>query len=92
MRDIIFVYKIIIERSEFENFKSNVCHDLERRGSVDYLIELLSSNLIVEYWETGKRVQSLYLLGMADYLSRLCNVPLCISCIEGEESRNRKIA
>lgn len=63
--------------SEFEAFKSNVCHELKRKGKVDYLIELLSSDLVVEYWETGRRTQSFYLLGMMDYLSRLCEVPLC---------------
>jgi transcriptional regulator with XRE-family HTH domain len=63
--------------NEFETFKSNVCHELKEKGQIDYLVELLSSNLIVEYWENGKRAQSLYLLGMADYLSRLCEVPLC---------------
>ena len=62
---------------EFELFKSEECHKMKTYGSKKYLIRLLQSNEITDNWEIGRKEQSLYLLSMADYLSRIYGVARC---------------
>lgn len=64
-------------RRQFEKFKSEVCHRIKNLGNIRFLIEVLESDFIMQYWEAGQHVQSLYLLSVTDYLSRLEEVPLC---------------
>ena len=63
--------------SSFELFKSNVCHRLKELGDVDFIIETLERNDIRKYYERKWYPESLYLLAMLDYISRVNNVPLC---------------
>lgn len=67
----------LIERLAFELFKSNVCHRLKEMGDVDFLIDLLESKVIFEYYERKWYPESLYLLAMLDYLSRENAIPIC---------------
>lgn len=64
-------------RSSFEVFKSNVCHRVKDMGDIDFMITLLESNEIRVLYERKWYPESLYLLAMLDYLSRVHNVPLC---------------
>jgi len=64
-------------RPSFETFKSNVCHAVKDMGDIDFLISTLESSRIRELYERGWYVESLYLLAMADYLSRENDFPLC---------------
>ena len=66
-----------MERPSFETFKSGVCHELKHMGDIDYLIYLLESGIIREYFDKKWYPESLYLLAMLDYLSRINDVPLC---------------
>ena len=66
-----------MERPSFETFKSGVCHELKHMGDIDYLIYLLESGIIREYFDKKWYPESLYLLAMLDYLSRINYVPLC---------------
>lgn len=64
-------------RCSFELFKSNVCHRLKNLGDLDFLIDVLASNEIESYYERKWYPESLYLLAMVDYISRMNGVDIC---------------
>ncbi len=64
-------------KAPFEVFKSNVCHRVKNIGEIAFMIELLKSDLITEYFKKEWYDESLYLLGMLDYLSRKNNISVC---------------
>ena len=66
-----------IIRSSFELYKSNVCHQLKELGDIGFIIETLENDSIRDYYNRGWYPESLYLLAMLDYISRLNNVPVC---------------
>ena len=65
-----------IVRSSFENFKSSVCHRVKELGDIDFIIEIIESRDIRTYYERKWYPETLYLLGMLDYISRENNIPL----------------
>lgn len=66
-----------IKRSNFENFKSTICHRVKELGDIDFIIDTLESQDIWLYYERKWYPESLYLLAMIDYLSRENDIPLC---------------
>lgn len=66
------------KRANFDLFKSNVCHRLNELGDIDFIIETLEKNNIRAYYERKWYPESLYLLAMLDYLSRINSVPLAL--------------
>ena len=64
-------------RPSFETFKSNVCHSVKDMGDFDFLISTLETGKIRELYDCGWFAESLYLLAMTDYLSRVNSFPLC---------------
>lgn len=64
-------------RPAFELFKSNVCHRLKELGDIDFLLEVIQNDDIETYYEKKWYPESLYLLAMVDYVSRINAVPLC---------------
>lgn len=66
-----------VKRSSFENFKSTICHRVKELGDIDFIIDTLESQDIRHYYERKWYPESLYLLAMIDYLSRVNDVPLC---------------
>lgn len=56
------------KRCSFELFKSNVCHWLKEEGDIDFLIQVLESDLIRKYYNRKWYLESFYLLGMLDYI------------------------
>lgn len=66
------------ERSDFENFKSSICHRLKRLGDEEFVIGALESNEVRTYFERKWYRESLYLLAMIDYISRLNNIPIAV--------------
>ena len=44
------------KRCSFELFKSNVCHWLKEEGDIDFLIQVLESDLIRKYCDTPTHV------------------------------------
>ena len=66
----------VVERSSFENYKSNVCHQLKSMGDVDFLIHVLDHGEIRTLFERQWYPESLYLLAMLDYISRVNGIPL----------------
>lgn len=64
-------------RCSFETFKSNTCHHVKDMGDMDFIIETLETNEIRKLYERSWYRESLYLLAMVDYLSRMNGIPLC---------------
>ena len=65
------------KRSSFELFKSSVCHRLKELGDIDFILDTLQRDEIRAYYQRKWYPESLYLLAMLDYISRLNHVPLC---------------
>ena len=64
-------------RCSFELFKSQTCHRLKELGDLPFLMQLLSRDEISLYEKREWYPESLYLLAMVDYLSRIHNIALC---------------
>lgn len=64
-------------RTDFELYKSNVCHRVKEVGDIAFLIETLENGSIRKHYECKWYPESLYLLAMVDYISRMNNVPIC---------------
>ena len=60
----------------FETFKSNVKHLIKEKGDLLFLIDTYLSDEIYNYWNSGNKAKSLYLLATVDYLSRINDLPL----------------
>ena len=67
----------MVKRVSFEVFKSNVCHRVKEQGDIAFLAEALERDPIRAYYERKWYPESLYLLAMVDYLSRVNGIPLC---------------
>lgn len=67
----------LVEREDFELFKSNTCHRLKELGDIQFVIELLEKDYIQEYYRRKWYTESLYLLAMLDYISRENDIPIC---------------
>lgn len=65
------------KRCSFELFKSNVCYWLKEEGDIDFLIQVLESDLIRKYYNRKWYLESFYLLGMFDYICRINDAPIC---------------
>ena len=64
------------ERIDFELYKSHICHRVKREGDLSFIRNVLLSDEIRILYNRGWHPESLYLLAMVDYLSRIHNVPL----------------
>lgn len=64
-------------RSSFETFKSNICHRVKDMGDIDFIIETLERDTIRNLYKKMWYPESMYLLGMIDYLCKLNDLPLC---------------
>lgn len=62
--------------NDFEMFKSNVCHDVKRKGDLGFIGYMIESDDIMINWENERKEQAMYLLSMLDYLSNINNIPL----------------
>lgn len=79
------------KRCSFELFKSNVCHWLKEEGDIDFLIQVLESDLIRKYYNREWYLESFYLLGMLDYISRINDVPMCSEYDDLRQQRMQEI-
>lgn len=64
-------------RVSFETFKSNICHHVKDLGDVEFIVETLQDNEIRKLYDRQWYRESMYLLGMVDYLSRINEIPIC---------------
>lgn len=67
----------IPERPSFENFKSQMQHDLQREGDKQFLLSKVQSNYVGLLWSWKWYAEALYTLAMIDYLCRVNNLPIC---------------
>lgn len=65
------------ERPSFELFKSHVCHRLNHLGDIEFILQTIESDIIRDYFEKKWYPESLYMLAMVDYVSRVNDVMLC---------------
>ena len=79
------------KRCSFELFKSNVCHWLKEEGDIDFLIQVLESDLIRKYYNRKWYLESFYLLGMLDYISRINDVSMCSEYDDLRQQRMQEI-
>jgi len=75
MEELVAEY--VEKRPSFENFKSTVCHMVNDMGDIDFMLRILESNEIRKLYDKHWYVESLYLLGMIDYLSKENNISYC---------------
>ena len=66
-------------RSSFETFRSNICHYVKDKGDIDFIIDTLENDTIRNLYEKSWYPESLYLLGMVDYLSKKNDLPMCMN-------------
>ena len=85
------LYSYMKTRPSFENFKSETCQKIKMMGEIPFIIELLQSNQIREYYEDQWYPESLYLLSMLDYLSRENNIPVCTDYDDIRKAKLSKI-
>ena len=79
---------ILEKPRDFEIFKSNLCHYLARIGDIEFLIETMEKDEIRKYYRMKRYMESFYLLGMVDYLSKENGIPICT---EYNDLRNKKL-
>jgi transcriptional regulator with XRE-family HTH domain len=77
----------ITRSGNFELFKSNACHKLKQLGDMDFIIDTLERDDISKYHRMKWYPESLYLLAMLDYISRVNQVPLCTKYDDLRRSR-----
>jgi hypothetical protein len=76
------------KRCSFELFKSNVCHWLKEEGDIDFLIQVLESDLIRKYYNRKWYLESFYLLGMLDYNDSAQKTPAVRKNVRGMNAPN----
>ena len=76
-------------RSNFELFKSAICHRLKDMGDIDFIIHTLTSGEIRTFYERQWYPECLYLLAMLDHISKLNDIPLCS---DFNDLRGRKLS
>jgi len=64
-------------RCSFELFKSQTCHRLKEMGDLHFLMQILSKDEISFYAKREWYPESLYLLAMVDYVSKINHIDLC---------------
>lgn len=64
-------------RSEFDVFRSNICHLVKDTDEFDFIITTLQSDDIRRYWSKKWYPEAFYTLAMVDYLSRINDIPMC---------------
>ena len=76
MKDLLDQY--INKRVDFDMFRSEICHIVKEMGDLHFIVYVLESGDIRKYYNRGWYPESLYLLGMLDYISRVNEVTLCV--------------
>lgn len=70
------------KRCSFELFKSNVCHWLKEEGDIDFLIQVLESDLIRKYYKITSPnhdlVQNLLIFAYLTFLKVCQLLPLAL--------------
>ena len=76
-------------RTDFEIFKSTICHRLKDMGDIEFIIHTLTSGEVRTFYERQWYPECLYLLAMLDHISKLNDIPLCS---DFNDLRRRKLS
>lgn len=60
----------------FDVFKSNVCHRVKEDGHLEFIKDVLTTDIITTYWNEEEYAKAFYLLAMVDFLSKKNHIPL----------------
>lgn len=73
------LYRLLMlkERMEFAQFRSEMCHKLQRNGDIGMLAFIRKGNYIPLLWKIKWYPESLYLLAMLDEITKKNNAELC---------------
>lgn len=63
-------------RMPFEEFRSEICHKLKSLGYIEFLKHILSSNIIIDYYNKGWHEECFYTLALTDYLLEQNHIPI----------------
>lgn len=66
-----------LESSDFDNFRSNLCHYLKNVGDLDFIYSILESDIITLFYEKQMNKEALYTLAALDYISKENEIPIC---------------
>lgn len=77
------------KRTDFEIFKSNICHLVKEMGDLDFIIYILGNDMVRKLYQKEWYPETLYLLAMVDYLSKENDLPICS---EYEDLRCQKLS
>ncbi len=66
----------IEEKTDFEVFKSNVCHRA-KEDTLEFIIETVKRDDIRRYWKKKWYPEAFYLLATVDYLCAVHKIPQC---------------
>ncbi|MBR5422053.1 MAG: helix-turn-helix transcriptional regulator [Lachnospiraceae bacterium] len=58
-------------------FKSEQCHQVHRKGELEYVVDILERKEIDHYWHLSMYAEALYELAMIDYICRRNDIPKC---------------
>ncbi len=64
------------DQPSFEQFKSNIRHQVKYLGDLDFVAMALKADQVRHLFKQKRYPESLYLLAMVDYLSKENNLPL----------------
>lgn len=63
------------KRSDFEVFKSNVCHLVKDKGDIEFIRMVQEYNMLESFFADNKEKEGFYLLGMVDHLCKVNGIP-----------------
>ena len=66
-----------LESSDFDNFRSNLCHYLKNCGDLDFMYSIIISDVITLFYEKQMYKEALYTLAALDYVSKENEIPIC---------------
>lgn len=66
-----------LESSDFDNFRSNLCHYLKNVGDLDFIYAILESDIITLFCDKQMYEEALYTLAALDCISKENEIPIC---------------
>lgn len=67
-KNICNINRMFEEDTDFDLFRSQICHLLKSMTDERFVMEVLDNDLITFLWEKNRKTESLYVLAMIDYL------------------------
>ncbi|MBR1454470.1 MAG: helix-turn-helix transcriptional regulator [Lachnospiraceae bacterium] len=63
-------------RMPFEEFKSEICHNLKALGDVNFIKYVYKNKLVLYYYNISWYEETFYTLALLDYVSHINNIPV----------------